>query len=192
MTAQGRFRWPAALAVVLVVSAAFAVLFYEGSATGGSGSSASGPSVTRSLTIAWDPSRSTYAYSLSNLQVPLGATVHFVITSYDPDPVASLPTAADASVSGTVGGTITVESAGEATTVDHLAPGTVSHTFTLSSGAYHLNVPIPAASSGGNPVVVRFSAVFATPGSFAWGCVIPCGGQDMTVFGTMFGTLLVA
>ncbi len=190
MERTSRFGLRAAGVVTVAVVALFAVLFYAGSLA--SGHSAAGPTVDRALTIAYDPAKATYSYSTTNLQIPLGSTVRFTITSYDPSPVGSVPDASALQVSGTVGGTITVQEAGSTMVVHDLAPASVAHTFTMSSGYYHLNVPIPAAPSADSPVVVSFTVTFPDPGSFAWGCVLPCGPDDMTEMGTMFGSVLVS
>lgn len=191
MERNARFGPRAAAIVALLVVAVFGLLFYQGSVSAGPAATTP-PSVTRALTIAWSPSQSSYSYASASLQVPVGSVVHFVITSYDPDPVATLPVGTDALVQGTAGGTVSVTQDGATATLDRVSPNALAHTFTISSGVYHLNVPIPAASSASDPVVVTFSATFGVAGAFAWGCVIPCGGQDMTAPGTMYGTLVVA
>jgi heme/copper-type cytochrome/quinol oxidase subunit 2 len=176
--------------VALVVVASFVVLFYAESAN--SHASAAGATTDRALTISYDPVTSAYTYARTNINVPLGGTVQFTITSYDPSPAGLLPEASDAQVTGTVGGVMTVSTAGGVSVLSQIAPADVAHTFTLSSGYYHVNIPIPAAPNAGSPVVVRFSVTFATPGVFAWGCVLPCGTDDMSQLGSMYGYLRVS
>lgn len=188
MSPPSRFGIVAALVVSVVVLATFGVLF----AVGTGANTPPPPSSTRALSISWDAASSTYSYRTTNLQVPLGSTVTFVVTNHDPGTVASVPSVSDAVVSGTVGGTMTVSENGTTATVTSVEPASLSHTFTVSSGPYRLNVPIPAAPSAGTPVVVSFTVAFPTPGTFAWGCVLPCGTEDMTRMGTMYGYLLVA
>ncbi len=189
MQHERHFGLRAATLVTLVVSASFAALFYAGSLPSGAG--ASSASVTRALTITWNPSLHGYEYSAASLQVPLGSVVQFVITNFDTSTVPYLPAASDALVAGTVGGAATVTVGGSTSVIHSVAVSDLSHTFTIASGAYQVNVPIPAAPAPGEASVVRFSVVFGSAGSFAWGCVIPCGTDDMTQMGDMFGTLAV-
>ncbi len=189
MEHERRFGLRAATLVTILVAATFATLFYVGA--GPSRAGTPGATATRTLAITWDPATSGYEYSVTSLQVPLGAVVEFVITSSDTSTVPYFPAASDAIVSGTVGGVATVTADGVTSALHQVASNDLSHTFTIASGAYQVNVPIPAAPAPGDPVTVRFSVLFATPGSFAWGCVIPCGTDDMTQMGAMFGTLEV-
>lgn len=185
MQDQRYFNLTAAVLVTVVVLGGFAVIMVEGNAASGSAP----PTVQRNLTIAWDPATSSYSYSQVAIHVPLHARVIFTITSYDPDPATYVPLLSDTQVSGTNGGTMMVLQDGRTATSTGLPTGGVSHTFTISSGAYQVNVPIPVAPSSTDPVRVTFSVDFNTPGSFAWGCVILCGTEDMTLPGEMYGTL---
>ncbi len=191
MDDQGYFNLTAAVLVTVVVVAGFAALMWEGSsASGATGSSL--PTVERNLTIQWDPSASSYVYSSAHLSVPLNTHVVFVITNYDPEAASYIPSPSDARVSGTNGATMTVLRDGASSVATEVPFAQVSHTFTISSGIYDVNVPIPVASSSTDPVQVSFSVDFTTPGTFDWGCVILCGTQDMTAPGDMYGTITVA
>jgi FtsP/CotA-like multicopper oxidase with cupredoxin domain len=121
-----------------------------------------------------------------------GDTVVLRITNYDDGP-APLTGAQRVlgSVQGTVGGTETVDGK----PVRSLSAADVSHTFTVIG--LGLNLPIPAAPSGGAvTVVARFVA--NRTGRFVWQCYAPCGagpnftGGAMSVAGWMEGKVRVA
>lgn len=158
------------------------------SATGASASSA--PTAYRNLSIVYDAATGGYDYSTRDLSVPAGVTVVFTITNYDPS-TGTLPTAASAVVTGTRDGALLGAPGSGAVRVSSIAPGAVSHTFSMSNGFYHLNVPIPPALSVSHPSVVSFSVVFATPGTFDWGCVILCGTPMAGMPDQMFGLVTV-
>lgn len=71
-------------------------------------------------------------------------------------------------------------------TTNVLSAKAVSHTFTISTGAVHLNVPIPPMQ-GGHPAIVSFTALFTTPQYYTWNCMVVYP-PPMVV---MRGTLLV-
>ena len=146
------------------------------------------PTVYRNLTIAYDPAVGDFVYSQTQLTVPADVIVVFTIVNYD-SMTASLPTTADAMVTGTMNDQMRVAYDTNATTVGMVPTGDVSHTFTMSDPYYQVNVPIPPAQSNGVPARVSFSIVFHVPGpSFAWGCVAFCGGPVMA---GMYGDLSV-
>lgn len=181
----------ALLAVAIVAFGALAIVYPSSAGVAPATRPAAAPTVYRNLSITFDPSVGTFGYSTTQLAVPTGVAVVFTITNYDPS-TAILPAPTDAQVLGTVNDVMTVGSGGTAVTVSAVAPSQVSHTFTLSNGAYHLNVPIPSAASTGHPTVVTFEAVFATPGTFNWGCAVLCGPGGMMARDAMYGTLVVS
>ncbi len=130
-------------------------------------------------------------YTDSSFTVHKGQTVVLQITSYDDGtaPLAGVQSMFD-SVRGTVSDRETVD--GKAV---RSVPNTdVSHTFTVVS--LGVNVPIPAAPTGGAVLVVaRFVA--RQSGTFLWQCYAPCGsgtngmGGAMSVQGWMEGHIHV-
>lgn len=184
--------WSNLVAVVAIaaVVVALPVLFLvvPGPAAPAQGaSSASMPTVFTNLSIVRGPS-GEYMYNETALSVPSDVRVVFTITNYDPAR-SILPRSSDAQVVGTINGTMTVASGGRVSTVTAVATNDVAHTFTMSDAYYHLNVPIPPASSATQPTTVTFAVVFSTSGeNFAWGCVVYCGGPLMA---GMYGTITV-
>ncbi len=177
------------LAAGVVVFGAVSVLAVVPPPTvpGPTGVGAAGPTTYVNLSIALDPATGDFAYTSTALSVPLNTKVVFTIVNYDPH-AATLPVASDAWVSGTMGGTMTILSAPGDPGVDGLSASEVAHTFSVPSPYYKLNVPIPVASPNGTPARVSFSVDFTVPGTFNWGCVVLCGGPEMSDRG-MFGTL---
>ncbi len=121
-------------------------------------------------------------YTHAYWSVRRGDTVVLRITSYDdgPAPLTGAQMAYD-TVRGTLGGVEEVD--GKAVT--HMANTDVAHTFTVP--ALRLNLPIPAAPTGGTvTVVARFVASRA--GSFLWQCYAPCGSGTGSMGGPMATT----
>lgn len=150
-------------------------------------SSTTGTSVARDLSIVRNASTGGFAYSTGQFTVPHGVPVVFTITNFDPT-TAALPSPSDALVRGTSDGTMITTGAAGAITVHGLPVDDVSHTFSISDGYYHVNAPIPPATSGG-AVSVTFVLQFDVRGTFAWGCIILCGADGAMT--QMFGTLTV-
>lgn len=148
------------------------------------------PTAYRNLSIVYNAATGGYDYSTRDLSVPAGVTVVFTITNFDPS-TGTLPTAAASMVTGTRDGATLGAPGSGAAHVSSIAPGAVSHTFSMSNGFYHLNVPIPPALSAAQPSVVSFSVVFSTPGTFDWGCVILCGTPMAGMPDPMFGLVTV-
>ncbi len=186
------FDLVAGLVVVAVVAmGAVAIAFPAAGNPGVAKRPAVNSTVYRNLSISFDSANASYGFSATQLSVPAGVAVVFTITNFDPA-IAILPAPSYAQVMGTVGGEMAVTTGGHTTTVSSVTPGEVSHTFTLSNGAYHVNVPIPPASDTGAPTTVTFTVVFATLGTFDWGCAVLCGPGQMMNEGAMYGTLTVA
>lgn len=131
-------------------------------------------------------------YTNASWTVHKGQTVVLQITSYDdgPAPLSGVQTMFDA-VRGTVAGTETVDGK----TVRSMSPTSVAHTFTIVG--FGLNLPIPAAPTGG-AVIVTARFVAQRSGTFVWQCYAPCGsgpnsmGGAMAVSGWMEGRVHVA
>lgn len=137
------------------------------------------------------------AYIPADLTVPAHSKVTFVITNFDD--ATPLPTPMFAKVTGTVGGTMSVQpisagapnNAGKATVESQVDPNDVSHTFTAPTLG-KLNIPVPAHSR------VTFTVETGAAGSIPWVCTDPCGsGPDglqgaMDTPGYMSGTITVA
>ncbi len=142
------------------------------------------------LTIGFDFATGLDKYMPANFTVPAHTPVLVTITNYDSsaNPVAN----ATALVTGTVGNVMTMRSASDASgmTMGAVPATQVSHTFTMDS-PYSINVPIPAASSLANPIVVTFTAYFNVTGSFEWHCMAPCDALSMATPGYMRGTVTV-
>lgn len=115
----------------------------------------------------------------ADLTFHAGQTVVLRIVSHD-DGVAPLLGAQTefGSVQGTVGGTELVDGK----PLRSMPPEDVAHTFTVV--ALGLNLPIPAAPTGGSvTVVARF--VPTRTGTFLWQCYAPCGSGAGSVGGAM-------
>ncbi|MHB1577056.1 MAG: hypothetical protein ACYCX9_11195 [Candidatus Dormibacteria bacterium] len=118
-------------------------------------------------------------YTNPTWTVHTGQTVVLTITSYD-DGAAPLTGAQTmfARVEGTLGGVEAVDGK----LVHAVANQDVAHTFTVDG--LGLNLPIPAAPTGGSvTVVARF--VVTRAGSFVWQCYAPCGTGPNSMGGAM-------
>jgi len=131
-------------------------------------------------------------YTNTSWTVHAGDTVVLRITSYDdgPAPLTGAQTMFD-TVLGTVGGTETVDGK----PVSSVPNDDITHTFTVVG--LGLNMPIPAAPTGGTvTVVARFVATRS--GTYLWQCYAPCGsgsnsmGGPMSTMGWMEGHVEVA
>lgn len=143
------------------------------------------------LTIGFDFATGLDRYLPANFTVPAHTLVVVTITNYDN---ASNPVANEsARVQGTVGGVETMRAASEAQGMDMAAvpANDVAHTFTLETGGYSMNVPVPPAKSLTDPMIVTFRAYFNVTGSFQWHCMAPCDTSSMATLGYMRGTLTV-
>lgn len=141
------------------------------------------------LTIAYNPYTGLDQYFPANFSVPANVPVVITITNYDNG--TNLVPVAYAKVLGTVDGTETVTNATASDVSVTSVPTTgIAHTFTLITGPYAVNIPIPAAQDQ-TPTVVTFTAVFATPGQFVWHCMAPCDSSAMDTLGFMMGTVTV-
>ncbi len=143
------------------------------------------------LTIGFDFATGLDRYMPANVTVPTHTLVVVTITNYDnaSNPVAN----ATAMVRGTVGGIEMMQSASDSMgmPMSMVPANQVAHTFTMDGGPYSLNVPIAAAASLGNPMVVTFRAYFNVTGAFGWHCMAPCDSSSMTTPGFMRGTVTV-
>ncbi len=186
----GRGSWVLVLAVVLVLGvvggAALGVLLRTPVST----PAPSGPEYLF-LTIGFDWATGLDKYLPANFTVPTHTPVQVQITTYDN---ASNPVLGSvASVEGTVGNVEIMRSASDTTgmPMSSVPVTQVAHTFTMSGGPYSINVPIAAAQSLRNPMIVTFTAYFNVTGSFDWHCMAPCDASSMTTPGFMRGTVTV-
>ena len=143
------------------------------------------------LTIGFDFATGLDIYLPANFTVPSHVPVLVTITNYDN---ASNPVTGDsARVQGTLGNVESVRAASETTGMEMSAvPGDqVAHTFTLDTGGYAMNVPVPAANRLTDPMIVTFRAYFNVTGSFVWHCRAPCDPVSMDTLGYMRGTVTV-
>ncbi len=141
------------------------------------------------LAIAYDPYTGLDQYFPANFSVPANVPVIITITNYDngTNPVP----AAFSQVLGTVGGTATIANAtATGVAVTSIPADQVAHTFTLITGPYTINVPVPAAQ-GTTPTSVTFTVVFTSAGQFEWHCMAPCDNAAMTTPGLMTGFVTV-
>ena len=177
-----------ALTVVLLTAlASFSVALYVHPVPVATNSPAATTSYVN-LTISYDPATGTSWFTPANFVALAYTTIVFTIRNYDPTDSALL-VPWDNRVIGTLGG---IEMVGTGSTTSGadmtgLAPGAISHTFTMFDAYYNLSVPIPPASNPSTPAVVTFGAEFSTTGTFAWGCMCRC--QDMSDPGVMYGTV---
>lgn len=130
-------------------------------------------------------------YTHASWSVRKDDTVILRITSYDDGtaPLSGAQTMYDR-VQGTLGATETIDGR----PVSSVPNNDVAHTFTVVG--LGLNLPIPAAPTGGSvTVVARFVAGRA--GTFVWQCYAPCGsgpnsmGGAMSTMGWMEGSVRV-
>lgn len=141
-----------------------------------------GTPVTESMTILTgkeDGRPGWPRFTHATWSVHAGQVVTVRITSHDDGtaPLMGSQTMYD-TVEGTVGGTETVD--GRA--VRTVATENIAHTFTVV--ALGLNLPVPAAPTGGTvTVVARF--VPKLTGSFVWQCYAPCGSGMNSMGGAM-------
>ncbi len=143
------------------------------------------------LTIGFDFATGLDRYLPANFSVPAHTLVLVTITNYDN---ASNPVSRDvATVAGTLGNLETMRASSDPQGMDMTAvpPSQVAHTFTLDTGGYAMNVPIPAANSLSDPMIVTFHAYFNTTGAFVWHCSAPCDSASMAALGFMRGTITV-
>ncbi len=126
-----------------------------------------------------------------NLTVPAGTWITFYLSNYDT--VAVGAPVSDAGLQGAFLGHVELlgAGAGGATPYSGLAPSAVSHTFTMLSGPYDFNVPLPAAASVDAPATVVFTLAFDTTGTFAWYCAAFCDDGGLGGSGPMGGTVTV-
>jgi len=118
-------------------------------------------------------------YTHSSIRVQVGDTVVLRITSYDDGtaPLMGAQVMFD-SVQGTVAGTELIDGQ----SVASVPNDNISHTFTVAG--LGLNLPIPAAPTGGRvTVVARFVATRS--GDFTWQCYAPCGSGPNSMGGAM-------
>ena len=118
-------------------------------------------------------------YTNRSWTVRKGETVTLRITSFDDGtaPLTGAQTMYDA-VQGTLGGTEAVDGQ----PVSTVPNADIAHTFTVVG--LGLNVPIPAAPTGGSiTVVARFVATRS--GRFLWQCYAPCGSGSNSMGGAM-------
>lgn len=127
-----------------------------------------------SLSIEKNATTGLYGYVPASVHVPEGTLVEFTITNFDPENhTVSAPFCL---VNGTFGGRMAYMMEGSGMgfgpmrSAGSLAPGGVSHTFTISSGGVHLNVPLPPAAGPSAPSVVTFTWLTPGPGEVVWHC----------------------
>ncbi|HYM40120.1 MAG TPA: hypothetical protein VEY12_08275 [Thermoplasmata archaeon] len=189
----GRSALSLVVTITLVLGILLGSVAYGLLAPAGHASGATGPaSIDRLyLTIAFNPGTGHDEYFPANFTVPADTPVLVTITCYDnaSNPVPN----AVGEVKGTVGGveTITNETNPNGFVVSRVNGTAVSHTFTLNSPPYDLNVPVPPAPSKAVPVLVTFGAYFNATGSFMWQCLAPCDPVSMATMGLMMGTVTV-
>lgn len=142
------------------------------------------------LSVAFNPYTGLDEYFPANFTVPANLPVVITITNYD-NGTNAVPEEFT-KVKGTVGGieTVTNATANDAT-LSIVPADQITHTFTLDSAPYDINIPIPAAQ-GQTPTVVTFTAVFSQSGQFVWHCMAPCDDAAMGTLGFMTGTISVA
>jgi hypothetical protein len=167
---------------------AVAVVIASGTGLVLSVTSAPRSSISLTLTIEFNPSDWYVSISPNSFQAAGHSLVQFSIVKYDP--TTHLVAANFCNVTGTVGDIMHetlqgTSSTGQAT-VFWVAPQSISHTFTMESNGYTINVPIPAASPSGAPSVVTFSFETLTTGVSTWASEASINGPHGTT-GTVGG-----
>ncbi len=185
---RGALAVVAAIALVLgLMGGGLAVYLSRGPAVGPSGPG----TAYLYLTIGFDFATGLDRYLPANFTVPAHTLVVVTITNYDN---ASNPVTGEmARVRGTLGNIETMRAASEASGMDMAAipADQVAHTFTLDTGGYALNVPIPRANTLADPMIVTFRAYFNITGAVEWHCNAPCDPASMDTLGYMRGTVTV-
>ncbi len=121
------------------------------------------------LTIVRAPGASTYGFAQPTITVPAGTLVHFTIVNYDPS--AHGTSTAMAGTMGTWMGREMVDYGnGTWWNVSGMPAGAVSHTFSVTSGGYDLNVVVPPAASAGHPSEVQFWLPTHGAADLGWTC----------------------
>jgi hypothetical protein len=132
----------------------------------------------------------TYGYAVTSVFVPHARQVDFTITNWDPQSHSVMPqylvvsgTMDEMTVymhGGMMGGT-------QGQMMGSLTAGQISHTFTMMTGGYSLNIPVPAAPDSSTPSVLTFTMLVNGPMSLEWGCMANGMGDP----GAMTGTFVV-
>jgi hypothetical protein len=152
----------AVAAVALVLAAGTVVIL--------SATSSHPAPATLALTIEFNPATWYLTFTPSSFQAPANTVIQFTITNYDPT-TRDVP-AGLCNVSGTVGASMLELLPGSASgaqfAVFGLSPSDVSHTFTMLTDGYSLNIPIPPAAASDEPSVVVFSFETVGPGVATW------------------------
>ncbi len=114
-----------------------------------------------------------YELQPSSIDVPANTLVHFTIYNYDP--VAHPVPWWSVDVNGTMDDMMIYMGSGGmggmgGQMTSSLSPSDISHTFTVQSHGYFLNVPIPVALNNATPSMVKFSVLTGASGEFGWNC----------------------
>lgn len=146
------------------------------------------PPVQIQLTIGTDDFTGYLSFSPTTFDIPTGAVVHFQITNYDTQTHPVNPVFCN--VSGTTDGLMHAQTWSGQSMVNliasHVSPTLVSHTFTMISGGYEINVPLPPALSANQPSVTTFTFASHGAGVTAWTCEAGLNGpygSDGSVIG---------
>ncbi len=145
-------------------------------------------SISLTLTIQFNPSDWYVTVTPTSFQAAAHSLVQFTIINYDPTTHLVAPNFCN--VTGSVGGTMHetlqgTSSTGQAT-VFWVTPQDISHTFTMISDGYAINIPIPAASPSGQPSVLTFSFETLATGVSTWTSEATLNGPHGTT-GTVGG-----
>ncbi len=129
------------------------------------------------LTVGFNFTTHEDEYFPANFTIPADVNVVVTIHNYDngTNPLGD----SFGKVTGTVGGTATIN--GE--TVSSIPGAQISHTFSVAG--LGLNVPLPPSST------VVFTIIAEVPGTYTWHCLAPCDIGAMATPGFMQGTLTV-
>ncbi len=150
-----------------------------------------GAGYTLYMTVAFNPGSGHDEYFPANFTVPAHVLVAVTIANYDNG--TNVVPGVDGLVKGTLGGTETIVNASYPD--GEIVPGVngteISHTFTVATGGYDLNIPVPPAPSLSVPTLVTFETYFNVTGSFVWHCLAPCDMISMMTPGFMMGTMTV-
>jgi len=179
---NGGFRPVAGLllvALVLIVGVTLIVLIQA--------QDSSSPTTVRvDLTIRQDPTTGLFAFSPASIHVPAGAMVQVVVTNFDLAHHSVAPVFCN--VTGTTGGMMEEMGGGMGSMMGQnlrgLSENSVSHTFTMESGGYDVNVPIPPAAASGSPSVTEFSFQSHGLSEASWSCESTSGTGPMPMMGS--------
>ncbi len=145
------------------------------------------PAVYANLSIIASNGPSPYVYTPTTLSLPSNVPLVITISNYDPH-VGPVAGPASAEVLGAVGGVMVVHQGPMFYTTHFLQMNQVSHTFTIRTPQFFLNVPIPPEWTVNSPTTVTFTIVLPAPGPYPFSCAVLTSIGQFGLRGTLTAT----